>query len=146
MANTWFCSLTITRNNGWLVKMAGKRRANWKIMKMFWKSLTWGYKFNILKIISKRHCVLVYLYQSPISLSYLSKTCLFKGKENDALKVSNTYKCPAWIPRNSHKYLRIKRHENDMALSYKSLSKNNPDNLYVKNSRKLHKNVHFSFL
>lgn len=32
----------------------------------------------------------------------------------------------------------IEKHENNMALSYRSLHKNNPNNLYVKNSKKQH--------
>lgn len=65
------------------------------------------------------------------------QACPLQRKENDAQKASNIYKCPAWqTPRNSNKYLMIKRHENNMEFSYRSLYKNNPNNLYVKNSKK----------
>lgn len=45
-----------------------------------------------------------------------------------------------WNSKEFQKYLVIKRLENDKATLLEKLVQNNPNNLYAKNSRKLHKN------
>lgn len=113
MVNKWFCLLTITRNNSWLVKTA-RKKINWKITKMFWAKFTlriykyWKWCTNFTK------CVLV--YDSPISLSYVPQVCPFKGKEKEAQESLKHLRMPSMSDsKELGKYIMSNRHENDMA-------------------------------